>query len=207
MNDEVAAHQEQLKFLLADFVAIKAEIARRSSLQRVVLMLYAAALALVFREFVSSSGSYPWLLAAWASATLSFQFYAREGLEIMRLSSIVRDRIAQKAAELTRGRKEHLLPSETDLEMPHTRARRIAYDCSFNWAFFFGVPAALSAAFVVMQPQALTEISKCGSPAFLNALLTAVIAAWCAILLGRHASHWSQEQPGRLWNREDRKQS
>jgi hypothetical protein len=193
MNDEAAAHQEQLKFLLADFAAIKAEIARRSSLQRVVLVVYAAALAFVFREFVSSSGSHLWLLATWASATLSFQFYAREGLEIMRLSSIIRDRIAQKAAELTGGRKEDLLPSETNLDMPRTRARRIAYDCSFNWALFFGVPTALSAVFVVKNPQALTEISKCGGTAFLNALLTAVIAARCAILLVRHASHWSQD--------------
>lgn len=189
-NAEGSAQQEQLKFLLADFTATKSEIARRSSLQRVVLAVYVAALAVVFREVVTSHASAIWLLAVWAAAALAFQFYAREGLEIMRLSRIIRDRTAHKAAALIGCQKEDLLPSETDPEVPQTLPRRISYDRSFNWALFCGAPAALSAIFIAKRAQELIAVSRCSSAILAGTLLIGcAIAARCALLLVRHASH------------------
>jgi len=193
-NAEGSPQQEQLKFLLADFAETKSEIARRSSLQRLVLAVYVAALAFVFRELVTSGDSSFWLLAVWASAALAFQFYAREGLEILRLSRIIRDRTACRAAALIGCRKEDLLPSETDPEMPQTLSRRISYDRSFNWALFLGAPATLSAIFVLKHAQEFIDVSRCSCTILVGTvLLSAVIAVRCAVLLIRHASHAAQD--------------
>jgi hypothetical protein len=73
------AQSEQLKFLLADFNAIKAEIARRSTSQRIALGAYSAVVAFVFKE----SGSLPFhlaILTIWVPAILSLLFWAPDML-------------------------------------------------------------------------------------------------------------------------------
>ena len=82
MSDLDEGQREQLKFLLADFGAIKAEIARRSTLQRVVLVGYLAVVALVFQQTVSASLSRLWVFAIWAIAALAYQFYVRSLAQI-----------------------------------------------------------------------------------------------------------------------------
>lgn len=100
LTERISRQQKHLDYLIADFAAIKAEIARRSTLQRVVLAGYFAVLALVFQQAVSLTLLAPWIVALWAASAFGFQFYAREGLEIARLGAVIRMRIAPVAGEI-----------------------------------------------------------------------------------------------------------
>ncbi len=77
--------KKQLDYLLADFVAVKSEIARRSTLQWFILAGYFSVLILVFQQTTAQKLSGLWVTALWAVSALAYQFYAREHLEIMRL--------------------------------------------------------------------------------------------------------------------------
>ena len=124
MAERLNRQQKHLDYLIADFAAVKAEVARRSTLQRVVLAGYLALLALVFQHSASTMLSSTWIVALWAAAALGFQFYAREGLEIDRLGTVIRTRIAPVAAEVIGTAPEHLLPSETNAEVIATLPQR-----------------------------------------------------------------------------------
>jgi len=187
VSDLDEAQREQLKFLLADFGAIKAEIARRSTLQRVVLVGYLAVVALVFQQTVFASLSRLWVFAIWAIAALAYQFYVREGLEVSRLGTIIEERIAKTASDITGVPPAKLLPSETDSELPNTLKLRRAYDWQFNWAVFFLVPLGVTVVFAVTQPQHLRPILDWFSRAFFTGLFTLAAAFRSAHLLKRHA--------------------
>lgn len=138
-------HQkEYLKYLLADFVAIKSEIARRSNLQRIVLAAYIAVLAVVGKEVSSYSLTAPLLLGLWISGTLAFQFYSREGLEIGRLGSIIQKRIVPAASIILEVQTQDLLHSESNASFPDIDKITARYDRQFKWTLFFILPVVIT---------------------------------------------------------------
>ena len=87
MEDE---RKKYIDCLLADFASIKEEIRRRATLQRFVLLGFAAVLAFTFKEAASNTLSAYWITGLWASSFLALLFYFREGLEIGRLGRVIR---------------------------------------------------------------------------------------------------------------------
>jgi len=136
--------KKQLEYLLADFTAVKSEIARRSTLQWFILGGYFSALAFAFQRVITPNSAGLWLTATWVVAALAYQFYAREYLEIMRLSrDVIRVQIAMRAGHLLNLEREDLLPSETSEEDAEA-TRRYRYARSFNWVAFFLIPLLLT---------------------------------------------------------------
>jgi len=193
LTERISRQQKHLDYLIADFAAIKAEIARRSTLQRVVLAGYFAVLALVFQQGASLTLSASWILALWAASALGFQFYAREGPEIDRLGDVIRTRIAPVAGEIIGAPPERLLPSETNREAqetpPQRRAyeRRRAYDRSFNWAAFFAAPLLITLMHVAQCMREIQRLWDFGTPTPWVVLVVIVIGAHVVVLLWRHA--------------------
>lgn len=187
MTERISRQQKHLDYLIADFAAIKAEIARRSTLQRVVLAGYFAVLALVFQQATSLTLSAPWIVALWAASALGFQFYAREGLEIARLGTVIRTRIAPVAGEIIGTPPERLLPSETNPEAAQTLRQRRAYDRSFNWAAFFAAPLLITLMHVAQCMRETQRLLDFGTPTPWVVLVVIVIAAHVVVLLWRHA--------------------
>ncbi len=143
----------QLDCLLADFAVIKSEISRRSNLQRVVVAAYLAVLAWCAREFLAGPANSAWIPVLWVTCVVALQYCIREGLEIGRLSSIIREKIAPAAAALLEAGDAHLFPSETDPEATNTSHMRRRYDRQFFWIAFFATPLAASAWFLMNKCQ------------------------------------------------------
>ncbi len=94
-----------IQCILADFNSVKSEIARRSGLQRVALVLLLTAYGFLFKFNLDSYDNEPLLglvfaLLAWLASYLTYIFYEREHIEIMRLGGIIRDTMAPKVKEL-----------------------------------------------------------------------------------------------------------
>lgn len=189
MAERISRQQKHLDYLVADFAAIKAEIARRSNLQRVVLAGYLAILAVVFQRAISLELSASWIIAVWGASAFGFQFYAREGLEIARLATVIRTRIAPVAGEIIGAAPGRLLPSETDPEVPATAQQRRSYDRSFNWAVFFAAPLLITLWHVADQfVRGTPRVWDFGTPTpWVVVLVVIVIAGHAAVLLRRHA--------------------
>lgn len=187
MNELGDTQQKHLDYLLADFAAIKAEIGRRSTLQRAVLVAYVAVLAVEFQRAASSTLSTLWIVALWAASALAFQFYAREALEIARLGTVIRERIALVASEIIGAPADRLLPSETNAEIPATLSRRRFYDSSFNWVVFFAAPALVTLIYAGPYANEIRRLWDCSTVTPWAALLGTVGAVRVFVLLTRHA--------------------
>lgn len=95
MADE---RKKYIDCLLADFASIKAEIQRRATLQRFVLVGFSAILAFTFKEAASDTLSAYWITGLWISGFLALLFYFREHLEICRLGRIIEKQTAIETA-------------------------------------------------------------------------------------------------------------
>lgn len=157
MNDPIENQQKHLEFLLADFNAIKAEIARRSNLQRVVLAAYIGLFAVVGKQIASYSATAPLVIGLWFGSALSLQFYTRESLEITRLGSIIRERIAPVANKILNVPIEDLLPSQTNSEFPKINSVTSLYNIQFKWIVFFCLPLLIT---ILYFSQDWSRISK-----------------------------------------------
>lgn len=187
MSEPISRQQKHLDYLLADFAAVKAEIARRSTLQRFVLGGYLAVLALVFQQAASLALTAPWLVALWAASAFGFQFYAREGLEIARLGTVIRTRIAPVANAIIGAAPERLLPSETNPEVPATYQQRRTYDRTFNWAAFLVAPLLITLMHVAQGARETQRLCDLATPTPWLALVVVAIAGHVVALLWRHA--------------------
>ncbi len=143
------------KFLLADFSSLKVEIARRSTLQRFVLVGFGAVLAVAFRQSVWGEVSLHWIAGLWISSALFLQFYMREHLEIQRLGTIIREEIATAAGDAAEVEQKNIFHSETligekainsKMHKYDSRFRRFTqpYDNQLNWIVFLGLPGVLT---------------------------------------------------------------
>lgn len=141
-DDREKAH---LDYLLADFKALKVEIARRASLQRLALAAYAAVYAGLFPQIASDRVASTLLAAFWVVGALGLLFYVREDLEIKRLACLIRNRIASEAARLVATGPKSLIPSEADQANPRTDKLTRLYAVLFMWSVFFVLPLLLTA--------------------------------------------------------------
>ena len=177
MEDE---RKKYLDYLLADFTSIKEEIRRRSTLQRFVLLGFATVLAFTFREAASNKLSAYWITGLWVSSFLALLFYSREGLEIGRLGTVIRDRLALPAAREFHVRWKDVFPSETNPGMASIDPVTALYDVLFNWIVFLGLPALITIKFIAPVCSDLSA-KLCEHP--WEALLSSLAALGCIILL------------------------
>lgn len=186
--DTLTEHQkEYLKYLLADFVAIKAEIARRSNLQRIVLAMYIAVVAVVGKEAASHSLTGPLLVGLWVTGALAFQFYSREGLEIARLGSLIRERIATVASHILEVQAQDLLPSETNATFPDIDTITSRYDRQFKWVLFLVLPSAITAFYLSQDWSRLSRLLNFYTRGPYMAFGTIVSCLWILRLLKKFA--------------------
>jgi hypothetical protein len=140
-HDLLPAANRQLDFLLADFNALKTEIARRSGLQRVALGLYLAVVAAVVASLPESKSLSVSAAGLWIAGSVALLFWSREHLEIARLGHLIRDRIGEQASAILNVPSEQIVPSEAspaiDEEMDRITRR---YHVGFMWLVFFVIP-------------------------------------------------------------------
>ncbi len=172
----------QLSCLIADFAAVKSEISRRSDLQRVVVAAYLGLVALSAREGLSGQANSGWIPALWAGCFIALQYYVREGLEIGRLSSIIKSKIAPSASTLLDAGGVPLFPSETDPEATDTKSLRRRYDRQFFWIAFFVAPILITAWFAMSKWERKDELLAFGTRYPWLACLT-VVAGGCTLRL------------------------
>jgi hypothetical protein len=145
MEDE---RKKYLDYLLADFSSIKEEIRRRATLQRFVLLGFAAVLAFTFREAASNKLVAYWITGLWVSSFLALLFYFREGLEIRRLSYVIQYRIALPAAREFRVGWKNVFHSETNQGVASIDPITALYDVVFNWIVFLLLPGFVTLKFI-----------------------------------------------------------
>ena len=165
--------------LLADFSSLKEEIRRRATLQRFVLVGFLTVLALTFRENTLTSA---WITGLWISSFLALLFYFREGLEIRRLGTIIRERIAGAVKRNLQPHHQQVFHSETNRAVKNIDPITECYDTLFNWIVFLGLPTLVTLKFVW---PVLCNIDDKLSEHPLEALLSFLAAAGCLYLLSR----------------------
>lgn len=186
-------HQQQyVEYLRADIGSIKEEIARRSNLQRVVLATYIAVIAVVGKGAASHELVAPLLVGLWVSGALALQFYTREGLEICRLGSIIRERIAPIASNILRVQARDLFPSETNNEFPEIDGITSRYDHQFKWMLFFVLPLAITVFYLSQDWSRLTKISDFCARGPYMAIISFFSGLWTLHLLKKHP--WNEKK-------------
>ncbi len=99
-------------YLLADFNATKAEIARRSNLQRAVTASMLAFYAWVFQYSLSNEIILSLVVVIWVISFLGSTFYIRESAEINRLGLMIKEKIATPIGDILGYPPEKVIPSE-----------------------------------------------------------------------------------------------
>ena len=136
---DISNQSRYLDCLLADYNALKAEIARRANLQRVVLGAYIVVGAVILRDISSGSAS-PILVAyLWIASPLTLLFYAMENREIVHLGKLFREVLGPSAAEVTGQSPEKIFPSEIN-DGGADKEERIRYNRILAWVIFFVIP-------------------------------------------------------------------
>jgi hypothetical protein len=140
----------RLEYLLADFRAIKVEIARRSNLQKAALAVLVGFYAWPLNASLTKEVICVHIVALWVVTALVFIFDKREGLEIERLGDIIRNKIAEPASKLLIIQSRELLPSETDNSEPRIDRMTHIYDNTFRMLVFIVVPGAMTIYFAIL---------------------------------------------------------
>ncbi len=129
--------QKLLAFLLADFNAIKSEIARRSALQKASVVALLALYAWVFNKTLVGVEV---VILTWGAAIIAALYVYREHREISRLGCLIKNNIAGQACEIIGGDKESLIPSEARASEPDCDGLNKFISIIFVIAIFFVVP-------------------------------------------------------------------
>ncbi len=180
LNDQKKA---QLEYLLADYHATKAEISRRSNLQRASLLAYAAVIAIIAKEGMVNNLSSFLVVVIWIGSLLTLMFYIREGLEICRLGGICRDKIAATASGIIKVSSLKLLPSETDQKDLSIDNVTINYNRQFKWAVFFIVPTFFTLFYLSQDWGKLAKLAEFSGRAPYMATISFGAAIWCFLIL------------------------
>ena len=187
MEDE---RKKYIDCLLADFASIKEEIRRRATLQRFVLLGFAAVLAFTFKEAASNNLSAYWITGLWVSSSLALLFYFREGLEIGRLGRVIECRIALPVAREFRIGGRDVFPSETNQGIPCIDPITALYDVLFNWIVFLILPGVVTIKFIW---PVLCDLGDKLSEHPLEAFVCFLAAIGCVFLL------WLEAFPSPIW--------
>jgi hypothetical protein len=141
MTDE---QKIQHDYLLADFQATKAEIARRSNAQKTALAAMVAFYAWLLNQLVSTSLG-PWHIGAvWIVTILGYVFYKREDIEIGRLGALIKIKIAGVAAKNLNVSAENILPSEVCAADKEFDCKTKSLDWIFSVSLFGLIPITLT---------------------------------------------------------------
>lgn len=146
MTDE---QKIQHDYLLADFQAIKAEIARRSNAQKTALAAIVAFYAWPLNQLVAANLSVWHIGAIWVVTILGYVFYKREGLEIGRLGALIKTKIAEVAAKNLNVSPEHLIPSEVCAADEKFDCKTKPLDWIFSVTLFGLIPGTLTVLYIV----------------------------------------------------------
>ncbi|MDQ2775981.1 MAG: hypothetical protein M3Y57_13850 [Acidobacteriota bacterium] len=185
MDELKERENKQLDYLLADFVAAKSEMARRSTLQWIILGGYFSTLAFVFQKSMNSGFSGLWLTALWIVSFGALLFYAREDFTIRRLGrDLIRNRIAASAGSLINVNPEGLLPSESHYKGSGDR-RAHWYARLFNWTAFFIAPLLLTLLCFFWHWSRIDKLADFRSLAPWEAITSAICAGTILFLLYR----------------------
>lgn len=141
MNDK---ENKLLEFLLADFDALKSEIARRSNLQKAVVAAVLAFYAWSFQRMLSNHIELTVILIAWVVSVLAFTFYKREGSEIGRLGWTIKSMIAVPAGKILGVSPEEVIPSEAHSAEPCSGTWRKVVTALFDIALYLLAPFYLT---------------------------------------------------------------
>lgn len=181
-------HQQQyLEYLRADIALTKAEIARRSNLQRVVIATYIAVIAVVGKGAASGELAAPLLVGLWVSGALAIQFYTREALEIDRLGSIIQERIAPIASKILLVQPKDLFPSETNNEFPEKDRISSLFDRQFQWILFLVLPVVITVFYLSQDWSRLTKLLDFCAKGPYMAIMSLVSGLWTVHLLKKYA--------------------
>lgn len=145
MTDEQRIQHE---YLVADFQATKAEIARRSNAQKTALAAMVAFYAWLLNQLVSTNLGLWHISSVWIVTILGYVFYKREELEIGRLGSLVRTKIAEVAAKNLNVPTENVIPSEVCAADKEFDCKTKLLDWVFSISLFGLIPGALTALYV-----------------------------------------------------------
>lgn len=136
-------------YLLADFQATKAEIARRSNAQKTALAAMIAFYAWLLNQLVSSTIGLWHIGAIWIVTILGYVFYKREAIEIGRLGKLIRTKIAEVAANDLNVSAEKLIPSEVQAGDKEADCKTEALDWVFSLSLFGLIPGTLTGIYIV----------------------------------------------------------
>ena len=148
MTDE---QKIQHDYLLADFQATKAEIARRSNAQKTALAAMVAFYAWLLNQLPSTSLGLWHIGVIWTVTILGYVFYKREDLEIGRLGALIKTKIAEAAAENLNVSAENLIPSEVRAADENFDCKTKALDWIFSLSLFGLIPGTLTVLYVVQS--------------------------------------------------------
>lgn len=137
-----------LEFLLADFDALKSEIARRSNLQKAVVAAVLAFYAWSFQRMLSNHIELTVVLIAWVVSFLAFTFYTREGSEIERLGWTIKSKIAVPASKILGVTPEEVIPSEAHSTEPCAGTWKRVATIFFDIVLYLLAPLYLTIAYL-----------------------------------------------------------
>jgi hypothetical protein len=140
--------QKLMDFLLADFNAIKNEIARRSNLQKAVSASMIAFYAWIFQYSLKTDLTLTLIVLVWIVSFLGFTFYIREGAEIKRLSGIIKMEIAKPISAILGNSPEVVIPSEAHANGPQEYGRRYLVDVLFKIFIYLIAPLYFTATYL-----------------------------------------------------------
>lgn len=141
---------KQLDYLLADYQAVKNEIARRSNLQRAILAALIAFYLWMLNHFFSTSNQLALIVVMWGVIAITFIFYQKEHIEIQRLGDLIKNKIAEVASSILGVEPKHLLPSETDSSNPTFDVKTRKYDAALIFSLFLIIPCMATVLYIFM---------------------------------------------------------
>jgi hypothetical protein len=178
LEDEV---KSQIDALLASYKATKDEISRRSALQWTAVGAYLVFLIGAFKAEldVNDWRTVALALSSWPVSILTYAFYIRENMEILRLSDTIILRIERRLRELTDLRTEDPLLGEREDTRGIHRITGPLQRLS-DWSVFLGGPLAITGLCIF-------ERSVCGLHITVHLSVTTFIIAQ-TYLLARYSS-------------------
>ena len=137
-----------IEFLLADFDALKSEIARRSNLQKAVVAAVLAFYAWSFQATLNDRTELVVVVIAWLVSLLALAFYMREASEINRLGWTIKGKIAVPVSQLLNVSPEEVIPSEAYSTERNAGSWRKVVSVVFGLCIYLLAPLYLTFAYL-----------------------------------------------------------
>ena len=143
--------EKLMNFLLADYQSIKSEIARRSNLQKAIHAALVAFYLWMLNNYFSENNKLHLVVIMWAVVLLTYLYYQKEHLEIQRLGSIIRSKIAETASGILSVEPKILLPTETDSANEKYGCKTRAYNTALMVSIFLLIPISVTLYYLLTE--------------------------------------------------------